>query len=72
MMYDSTSDDEHEEAPETAVAPRYQSCILREESESLLSTGRRLNQVDRTEAQDELSSGFWEVSKRRSSSSSSV
>jgi hypothetical protein len=41
--YDSTSDEEHEEAPETMVVPRIQSCILREERESLLSTGRRLN-----------------------------
>jgi hypothetical protein len=72
MMYDSASDEEREEAPETAVAPRYQSCIPREESESLLSTGRRLNQVDRTDAQDEVSSGFREVARRRSSSSSSV
>ena len=72
MMCDSTSDEEREEASETAVAPRYQSCILREESESLLSTGRRLSQVDRTNAQDEVSSGFQEVSRRRSSSSCSV
>jgi hypothetical protein len=50
----------------------YQSCIPREESESLLSTGRRLSQVDRTDAQDEVSSGFREVARRRSSSSSSV
>jgi len=72
LMYDSMSDEECEEASETVVAPRYQSCIPREESESLLSTGRRLSQVDRTNAQDEVSSGFWEVSRRRSSSSSSV
>jgi hypothetical protein len=45
-MYDSTLDEEREEASETAVAPRYQSCITREESESLLSTGRRINQFD--------------------------
>jgi hypothetical protein len=38
--------------------------------ESLLSTGRRLSQVDN--AQDEVSSGFQEVARRRSSSSSSV
>jgi hypothetical protein len=57
-MYDSASDEEREEASETMVAPRIQSCILREESESLLSTGRRLSQVDRTNAQDEVSSGF--------------
>jgi hypothetical protein len=43
-MYDSMSDEEHEEALETAVIPRIQSCISREERESLLSTGRRLNQ----------------------------
>ena len=42
--------------------------IPREESESLLSTGRRLSQVDRTNAQDEVSSGFREVARRRSSS----
>jgi hypothetical protein len=72
LTYDSTSDEEHEEVSETAVASRYQSFIPREESESLLSTGRRLNQVDRTDAQDEVSSGFWEVARRRSSRSSSV
>jgi hypothetical protein len=37
-----------------------------------LSTGRRLSQVDRTNAQDEVSSGFREVARRRSSSLSSV
>jgi hypothetical protein len=57
-VYDSTSDEEREEAHETAVAPRIQSCIPREESESLLSTGRRLSQVDRTNAQDEVSLGL--------------
>jgi hypothetical protein len=72
MMCDSTSNEEHEEAPETTVVPRYQSCILREESESLLSTSRRLSQVDQTVAQAEVRSGFWEVARRRSSSSSSV
>jgi hypothetical protein len=30
LMYDSTLDEKHEDAFETAVAPRYQSCILRE------------------------------------------
>ena len=45
-MYDLAWDEEREEASETVVALRYQSCIPREESESLLSTGRRLNQVD--------------------------
>jgi hypothetical protein len=72
MMYDSVLDEEHEEAPETAVVPRYQYFIPREESESLLSTGRRLNQVDRTDAQDEVRSGFREVARRRSSSLSFV
>ena len=71
-MYDSASDEEREEAHETAVAPRIQSCIPREESESLLSTSRRLYQVDRTDAQNEVSSGFREVARRRSSSSSFV
>ena len=66
------SDEEREEASETAVAPRYQSFIPREESESLLSTGRRLSQVDRTNAQDEVSSMFQDVARRRSSSSSFV
>jgi hypothetical protein len=49
-IYHSMSDEEHEEASETVVAPRIHSCILREESESLLSTGRSLSQVDRTNA----------------------
>jgi hypothetical protein len=71
-VYDSASDEEREEAPETAMAPRFQSCIPREESKSLLSTGRRLSQVDRTNAQDEVSSGLREAARRRSSSSSSV
>jgi hypothetical protein len=39
----SVSDEEREEASETVVAPRIQSRIPREESESLLSTGRRLS-----------------------------
>jgi hypothetical protein len=43
-MYDSTLDEEHEEAPETAVGPRIQYCIPREESESLLSIDRRLSE----------------------------
>jgi hypothetical protein len=60
-VYDSTSNEKREEAPETAVAPRFQSCILREESKSLLSTGRRLSQVDQTNAQDEVSSGFQDI-----------
>ena len=37
-----------------------------------MSIDRRLNQVDRIDAQDEVSSGFWEVARRRSSSSSSM
>jgi hypothetical protein len=45
--YDSESDEE-QEAPETAVGPRIQSCIPREERESLLSTDKRLNWCDRT------------------------
>ena len=75
-MYDSTSDEEHGEAPETTMAPRIRSRIPREESESLLSTGRRLNQCDRTHAQGGVdsprSSGFQVVVKRRFSSSSFV
>jgi hypothetical protein len=71
-MYDSTSDEERGEASETVVAPRIQSCIPREESECLLSTSRRLGQVDRTNAQNEVSLGFQDVSRRRSSSLSSV
>jgi hypothetical protein len=43
LVYHSVLDEEHEEAPETVVGSRIQSCILREESESLLSTDRRLN-----------------------------
>jgi hypothetical protein len=66
------SDEEREEALETSMAPRIQSCIPREESEFLLSTGRRLSQIDRTNAQDEVSSGFQDVVRRRSSSSSSM
>jgi hypothetical protein len=42
-MYDLVSDEECEEDPETMVAPRIQSFIMREESESLLRTGRRLS-----------------------------
>jgi hypothetical protein len=73
LVYDSTLDEEHEEAPKTVVGPRIQYCILREESESLLSTGRRLSQCGRTNAQDGVdsprSSGFRVVSRRKSSSS---
>jgi hypothetical protein len=71
-VYDSASNEEREETPETAVAPRIQSCIPREESGSLLSTGRRLSQVDRTNAQDAVSSKFQDVARRSSSSSSFV
>ena len=45
-MYDSVSNEECEEASQTAVAPRIQSCIPGEEGESLLSTDRRLSHVD--------------------------
>jgi hypothetical protein len=43
LVYDSVSDEECGEASETAMAPRIQSCIPREKSESHLSTGRRLS-----------------------------
>jgi hypothetical protein len=74
--YDSESDEE-QEAPETAVVPRVQSCILREERESLQSTGRRLSWCERTKAQSgrmdsPRSSGFRVVVRRMSSDSSSV
>jgi hypothetical protein len=73
--YDSESDEE-QEAPETAVGPRIQSCIPREERESLLSTDRRLSWCDRTKAQGGVdsprSSGFRVVVRRRSSGSSYV
>jgi hypothetical protein len=42
-LYDSSSNEEHEEALETAMGPRIQSCIPREENESLLSTDMRLS-----------------------------
>jgi hypothetical protein len=41
-VYDSASN-EHEEAPITMMVPRILSCILREESRSLLRTNRRLS-----------------------------
>jgi hypothetical protein len=73
--YDSMSDEE-QEAPETAVGPRIQSCIPREERESLLSTDRRLSWCDRTDAQGGVdsprSSGFRIAVRRMSSGSSSV
>jgi hypothetical protein len=72
LMYDSVSDEEHEKASKTTMAPRIQSCLSREETRSLLSTGRRLSQVDRTNARDKVSSGFREVAVRRSASLSSV
>ena len=58
LMYNSMLDEECDEASETVVVPRIQSFIPREDNESLLSTGRRLSQVDRTNAQDEVSLGF--------------
>jgi hypothetical protein len=54
------------------VVPRIQSFISREENESLLSTRRRLSQVDRTNDQAEVSSGFQDVARKRSSSLSFV
>jgi hypothetical protein len=73
--YDSTSYEEHE-AHETAMGPRIQYCILREERESLLSTDRRLNWFDGTDAQGGVdstkSSWFRVVVRRRSSGSSYV
>jgi hypothetical protein len=75
LGYDSVSDEE-QEALETTVGPRIQSCIPREESESLLSIGRRLSWCDRTDAQggvDSPRSSWFKVAvRRRSSSSSSV
>jgi hypothetical protein len=47
--YDSALDEE-KEASETAVGPRIQYCILREERESLLCTVRRLSWCNRTES----------------------
>jgi hypothetical protein len=73
--YDSASDEE-KEALETAMGPRIQSYIPREERESLLSTKRRLSWCDRTDAQGGVdsprSSGFRITIKRISSSSSYV
>jgi hypothetical protein len=60
--YDSTSDEEHEEAPDIAVVPRIQYFIQRDKSESLIITTRRLNQCGQTNAQGGVdssrSSGF--------------
>jgi hypothetical protein len=73
--YDSTSDEE-QESPETTVGPRIQSCIPREERESLLSTDRRLSWCDRTNSQGGVdsprSSRFKVAVRRRSSGLSSV
>jgi hypothetical protein len=70
--YDSTSDEE-QEAPETAVGPRIQYFIPREERESLVSINGRLSWCDRTDAQGGVDSprslGFIVVVRRRSSSS---
>jgi hypothetical protein len=73
--YDSASNEE-KEAPETAVGPKIQYFIPREEMESLLSTDKRLSWCDRTDAQGGVdsprSSGFRVAFRRRSSGSSSV
>ena len=68
---------EEQGAPEAAVVPRVQSRVPMEERESLLSTGRRLCQHERTNAQEwgfdsPGSSGFRVASRRLSSYSSSV
>jgi hypothetical protein len=73
--YDSLSDEE-QETLETVVGPRIQSCIPREERESLLSTSKRLSWCDRTDAQGGVdsprSSGFKVAFRRRSFGSSFV
>jgi hypothetical protein len=60
----------------TCCKDNLQSCIPREERESLLSTGRRLNWCDRTDAQGGVDSprslGFRVAVRRMSSGSSSV
>jgi hypothetical protein len=66
---DDSESDEEQEAPKTAVVRRVQSCILREERESLQSIDRRLSWCERTKAQsgrmDFLrSSGFRVVASR--------
>jgi hypothetical protein len=72
---DSDSDEE-QEALETAVGPRIQPQNTREERVPLLSTDRRLSWCEWTKAQGGVdyprSSGFIVVSKRMSSSSSSM
>ena len=69
--------DEEQEAPEVVVAPRVQSRVPMEERESLLSTGKRLIQQERTNSQEwgfdsPRSSGFRVAAKRLSSDSSSI
>ena len=69
--------DEEQEAPKAVVAPKVQSRVLMEEMESLLSTGRRLNQHEQTNAQEwridsPRSSTFRVVARRLSSDSNSV
>ena len=53
--------DKEQEALEAAVAPRVQSRVPMEERESLLSTGRKLNQHEGTNAQE------WGIDSPRSS-----
>ena len=53
--------DEEQEAPEATVFPKLQSRVPMEERESLLSTGRRFSQYERTNSQD------WRVDSPRSS-----
>jgi hypothetical protein len=72
--YNSASDEE-KEASESAVGPRIQSCILREERESLLTTGKRLSWCDQTDAQggvDSPRSSEFKADVRRSFGSSFV
>jgi len=64
--------DEEQMAPEAAVGPRIQPRIPREETESLLSTGRRASRSDGTNAQGVASSGFPVAVSGGSSGSSSV
>jgi hypothetical protein len=71
--YDSVSYEE-QEALETAVGPRIKSSIPREERESLLSTGGRLNWCDPTDAPggvDSPRSSRFRVAIRRMSFGSS-
>ena len=69
--------DEEQEASEAAVAPRVQSRVSMEVRESLLSTGRRFIQHERTIAKEwridsPRSSRFRVDARRLSSDSSSV